>query len=393
MEKKVSLEPVYADFNGSSPLIMDVREYLLKRIQDGPFANPNSSHRQGKRVLMAMENARAVCSKILGADFNQIIFNSGSTEGIASVFHSVLKKVKGTPKNQIIISGIEHSAIPNTAKCYEDQGFVLRVLPTSPEGIIDIETLKKWLKEDDSKTAMISIMAANNETGVIQPYKEIAQLAKNHLIPYFCDTTQFIGKSDFNFRESGCDFAVCSGHKIGAMTGAGILLVKNPESFAPLIVGGGQEKGLRGGTQNYLGYETIAVALESFEKNKSELSLLNKKRNEFENQIKAAFPKVVIIGEKAPRLAGTTYISYPGIHGQAVQIELESQNIFVSTSSACSDNSPKTSSVLKSMGVDDAVGRGVVRISLSLCSKPDHYDRVLQGLKKAYEKLEKINSF
>lgn len=382
---------IYADYNGSAPLCSNVKAYLIKRLEKGPFANPNAIHHLGCKTLMGMENARSVCAKILGASFEQVIFNSGATEGISTVFHSVLEK---SPKQVIIISGIEHSAIVNTAKYYADaKGFIIKVLPVNTDGVIDLELLKEWIKEHTNNIALISIMAANNETGVIQPYQAITKLCTDNAIPFLCDTTQFIGKTPFNFQESNIDFAVCSGHKLGAMTGTGILLVKDPEALCPLIIGGGQEKGHRGGTQNYIGNETLAVALTSINQGFENLSALEEKRKEFEANIKKAFPEVVILGEKAPRLASTTYISYPGLHGQAVQIELESQDIFVTTSSACSDNMPVTSKVLRAMGVTDDVGRGVVRISLGLSSPLEYYDQLSEALIKAYTKLAKVKSF
>ncbi|MBP9682611.1 MAG: cysteine desulfurase [Bacteriovorax sp.] len=382
---------IYADYNGSAPLSTEVQQYLIKRFEKGPFANPNAIHYLGTRTMMAMENARAVCAKVLGADFDQVIFNSGATEGISTVFHTVLSNE--LKKKTIIISGIEHSAVVNTAQYYQGRGFHLKILPTTSEGLIDLSILKKWIEEEASDIAMVAIMAANNETGIIQPYQEINALCLNKNIPYLCDTTQFIGKTPFHFKEANIDYAVCSGHKLGAMTGTGILLAKNPEKLLPLIIGGGQEKGHRGGTQNYIGNETLAVALSSLEKTFENISSLSAKRMEFEKKVKAAFPEVVIIGENSPRLATTTYISYPGIHGQAVQIELESQDIFVTTSSACSDNMPMTSKVLMAMGTSDDIGRGVVRISLCLNSPLDYYDRLADGLMKAYAKLSKVKSF
>lgn len=384
---------IYADYNGSAPISAPVKDYLLKRLEKGPFANPNAIHHLGAKTLMGMENARAVCAKVLGADFDQVIFNSGATEGISTVFHSILGCDQNTKKT-IIISGIEHSAIINTANFYaQEKGYHLKVLPVTKDGVVELETLKKWIAEDKNNIAMISIMAANNETGVIQPYKEINELCMANEIPFLCDTTQFIGKTRFNFKESNFDYAVCSGHKLGAMTGTGILLAKDPVKLKPLIIGGGQEKGYRGGTQNYLGNETLAVALTAVDSVLKNLDALSEKRLEFEAKMKKAFPNVVIIGENAPRLASTTYISYPGIHGQAVQIELESQDIFVTTSSACSDNMPVTSKVLKAMGVEDDVGRGVVRISLCLNSPLEYYDQLADALIKAYTKLTKVKSF
>lgn len=383
---------IYADYNGSAPLCGSVKDYLFKRLEKGPFANPNAIHYLGSKTLMGMENARAVCAKVLGADFDQVIFNSGATEGISTVFHSVLKNEVN--KKIIIISGIEHSAIINTANYYAtERGFEVKVLPVNTNGVVDLEMLKSWIDQNKNNIAMVSIMAANNETGVIQPYNEINSLCISNKIPFLCDTTQFIGKTPFNFKETNFDYAVCSGHKLGALTGTGILLVKNPEGLCPLIIGGGQEKGHRGGTQNYLGNETLAVALNTLSENFSNLDELSKKRLEFEGKMKAAFPEVVILGENAPRLATTTYISYPGIHGQAVQIELESQDIFVTTSSACSDNMPVTSKVLKAMGVTDDIGRGVVRISLCMNSPLEYYDQLTDALTKAYTKLTKVKSF
>lgn len=381
---------IYADYNGSAPFAPEVKDYLFTRLEKGPYANPNAIHSLGANTLLKMENARSNCAKILGAHPQQIIFNSGATEGISTVFHSVLLK---NDKKTIIVSAIEHSAVINTAKYYESCGFNLKILPVSSDGVIDFNILTKWFNDFSNDIALVAIMAANNETGVIQPYLEVNQLCLSNQVPYLCDTTQFIGKTPFNFKESNLDYAVCSGHKLGAMTGTGILLIKNPENLTPLIIGGGQEKGHRGGTQHYIGNETLSIALKTISDNFIRIEELSKKRLEFEHKIKQAFPKVIILGENAPRLATTTYISYPGLHGQAIQIELESQDIFVTTSSACSDNSPITSKVLLAMNVSEAVGRGVVRISIGLSSPLSYYDEIYLGLSKAYSKLQKVDSF
>ena len=382
---------IYADYNGSAPLCQDVQDYLTQRMIKGPFANPNAIHHMGQKVLMGMENARSVCAKYLGTLPKHLFFNSGSTEGISHVFYSeVLTHFK--EKKIIITSGIQHSAVVNSANHYAKH-FDLehRVLPCLSNGVIDLELLEKWLSKDGKQVLLVSIMAANNETGVIQPYKEIAQLCRKSQIPFLCDTTQLIGKDLFNFDESGVDYAVLSGHKIGAMTGTGILMVREPARMIPMIIGGGQERSLRGGTQHYLGYETLAVALSDFEKKKSRIQELKELRLKFEKDLVTNFPKIIILGGAANRLATTSFISYPGIHGQAVQIELESDDIFVTTSSACSDNSPTTSKVLKAMGIQDDVGRGAVRISLGLCSKGDEYDRIFTALSNAFKKLVKID--
>jgi len=385
---------IYADYNGSAPMCDDVKKFFISRLEKGPFANPNAIHHLGLKTLAAMENSRSLSAKALGCSSNQIVFNSGSTEGISQVFFSLLSKAKAQGKTHFIVSSIEHSAVLNNAKFYEKEyGLILKILPCKTNGVIDLEQLQAWIKELSDRLAMVSIMAANNETGVIQPISEISKACFDHKIPFFSDTTQWIGKHDFNFKQSGLDYAVLSGHKIGALTGTGILIAKDPTTLRELIIGGGQERGLRGGTQHYLGYETLAVALNFFNQTKDQLEALSKKRSEFEQKIKKEFPKVIILGEESPRLAGTTLIAYPGLHGQAVQIELESNNIFVTTSSACSDNEPVTSKVLKAMNVADDVGRGVVRISLCHNSPLEYYDQITDTLIKAYKKLAQIKSF
>jgi len=379
---------IYADFNGSSEICPQVKEHLIKRLQDGPFANPNAIHSIGRNVLKGMEKCRNICAQALGARPDQIIFNSGASEGITHIFHSVLETTPKDGKNKIIISGIEHSAVVNAAEGYKDFGYDVVKIAANEKGQVLVEDLKKEL---DAKTAFVSVMAANNETGVIQPWQEIVTVCQENNIPFFSDTTQWIGKTSFNFEESGMDYAVMSGHKIGALTGVGITLVKDIRNFKSLIYGGGQERGLRGGTQNYIGIETLAIALENSNQNIKQNDQKNQLRKNFEDKIKAEFPEVVVIGGSADRIPCTTLMGFPGIHGQAVQIELESQDIFVSTSSACSDNEPATSKVLKSMGIDDGLGRSVIRISLGPNQDLESaYNKIADGLFAAYRKLGKL---
>ena len=383
---------IYADYNASSVLSDEVRQYLKERLENGPFANPNAIHYLGKKVMEGITNSRQICAKNVGADPDQLFFNSGSTEGIATVFYSLLTPQKRNTKHIVIISSIEHPAVLNTAIHYQKEfGFELKILPVDNNGIVDKDTLEKGVHDFGEKTALLSIMAANNETGIIQPIEDISKMANKYHVPMLCDTTQYIGKVPFDFEKSGIDYAVLSGHKIGALTGIGFILAKDPTTMSPLFTGGGQEKGHRGGTQNYIGIESIAVALN---KNSEKIVNWNKildKKLDFETQIKKEFPKIVIIGETVSRLPGTTYISYPKLHGQAIQIELESHEIFVSTSAACSDNDIATSPALKAMNINDDVGRGVIRISLNHDSPVKNYDTIFEALKAAYRKLEKLN--
>jgi cysteine desulfurase len=384
---------IYADYNGSAPLLPSVREHLKRRLDGDLFANPNAIHSMGQRVAKGIEKCRGIVAHSVGCHPDQLYFNSGSSEGITTVIHSVLTN---SPENKkvIITSPVEHVVVPTALEYYKNRhGFRIEVVQVDRNGKVLVESLNQLLHEHKDQIALVTIMAANNETGVIQPFTEIASLCHLNGVEYFCDTTQLIGKGNFNFTASGVDYAVCSGHKLGALTGTGFIIAKDPTRLEALIFGKNQEKGLRGGTQHYLGIETLAIACQDFSDHWHKLPSLKEARLTFETEIKRLVPEVVIIAEDADRLPGTTLLGYPGIHGQAVQIELESNDIFVTTSAACSDNQPETSQVLKNMGVSEELGRSVIRISLSYSHGEQEYSSLALALKHAYNKLTKIQSF
>lgn len=384
---------IYADYNGSAPLLPSVRDYLKRRLDTELFANPNAIHSMGQKIASGMEKCRETIAEVVGCFPDQIIFNSGASEGISTILHSVLEFAPAS-KKIIISSKTEHPALQKALEFYELQrSFEIKLVENDEDGRIQLDSLKTLLDIHQGHIALVTIMAANNETGVLQPYQEVAKLCCDRSIEFFSDTTQLIGKDEFHFTQSGVDYAVCSGHKLGALSGSGFILAKDSTKLKSLIFGSSQERGLRGGTQHYLGIETLAVALNDFHQQKSKLAKLKLARENFEKNIKKDFPEAVIVGEKSPRLPGTTLMGYPGIHGQAVQIELESHDIFVTTSAACSDNQPETSIVLKALGIEDDLGRSVVRISLSYSHGEEEYAALARALKNAYNKLSRIHSY
>ncbi len=384
---------IYADYNGSAPLLPSVREHLKQRLDSDIFANPNAIHSIGQKISAGLEKCRQTIADVVGCFHDQIIYNSGSSEGASHILYSVLEFAPAN-KKVIITSKLEHVAILKALSYYEEQKhFQVKFVENDIDGRIRLDHLHNLLSIHQNEVALVTIMAANNETGVIQPYLEIARLCTEKKIEYFCDTTQLIGKDDFHFTKSGIDYAVCSGHKLGALSGTGFIMAKDPTKLSSMVFGSTQERGLRGGTQHYLGVETLAVAMLDFEKNKTKLSSLKAARLKFEADMKKDFPKAVIIGSSSDRLPGTTLIGFPGLHGQAVQIELESHDIFVTTSAACSDNQPETSAVLRAMGVNDELGRSVIRISLSYSHGEKEYAEIARVLKSTYNKLGKIHSY
>lgn len=384
---------IYADYNGSAPLLPVVKEYLEQRLKSELFANPNAIHSMGQKLNAGIEKCRSIIANIIHCYPDQIIFNSGSSEGVSQILFSVLEYAP-KEKKIIITSPIEHAVIPAALSFYQERrGFTIKYVSVDENGIIDLNSLEKLLSENKNQVALVTIMAANNETGVIQPYEQIAKMSHQYGVEYFSDTTQIIGKNHFDFEKSGMDYAVCAGHKVGALTGTGFIIAKDTTKLHPYVFGSHQEKGLRGGTQNYIGIETLAVAFNDFAQSQNQLPKLEQARLKFETELKKEFPDLVILGSRAPRLPGTTMVSYPGIHSQAVQIELESHDIFVTTSAACSDNQPDTSSVLKAMKIHDDIGRGVIRLSLSYHQGEHEYSTILAALKTSYNKLRKIHSY
>ena len=375
---------IYADFNGSYPLRESVKEYLIKRM-DGPFGNPNAIHSLGRDLNNGLKKCRAITAQKFGAQDHQVIFNSGSSEGISQLFDSLLFEKSGV----ILTSDLEHAAVHEALDFYERQGFQIKKIDVLSNGVVDLSKIKSFLEKNNQEISLACFMAINNETGVIQPYEEIAQACNDHNVSYLCDTTQLMGKLPFDFSESNLQYAICSAHKIGSLPGAGFIMAKNPESLRPFIFGGGQEFGLRGGTQNYLAIETIAVVLNDINLGKKTIDKLHSKQKEFESKILKEVPGSQIIGFKAPRVPGTTLFAIPGIHGQGTQIELESRDIFVTTSSACSDNEPETSKTLKAMNIEDSVGRSVIRISLAY-GHEKAYDEIYSTIIKAFNRLSKV---
>ena len=251
-------------------------------------------------------------------------------------------------------------------------------------GQIDIEQLEEIITTHKNDIKLISVMAANNETGVIQPVEEISNLTSSYNIPYFCDATQILGKCNFDFSKIKADFLCCSGHKIGALTGVGALIIRNPETFTPLIIGGNQESGMRGGTQNYIGIETFGIALENIKEKTQYSKTVRNSRDTFEKQLKDLCPEIIIFGEESSRVCNTSYFSIPGLSSSQLQEEFQLNKIFVTTGSACSDKKESQSHVLKSMGFSPQVINGAIRLSCVMKDNVRCFDHALKIIKEKF---------
>ncbi len=363
---------IYADYNGTYPLKKSVQDYLKNRFE-GPFANPNAIHSLGQNINSALEKCRMICAQSLGAEPEQVIFTSGSSESISQILHSIEPS-----HNEILSSKVEHAVV---SKAIEGNKFSNKLL--------EFKNFKALIP-DTHDFDLVCLMMANNESGIIFDLDEIKSWAQKNNTPFFSDTTQAIGKVPFNFKESQLDYAVVSAHKLGSLTGTGILLAKNPEKLKPLIYGGGQEKGLRGGTQNYIGIECLSLILSELENSIESYKKVSLFKKEFEESLKDKIPGLVVFGDQCERLPNTTLFAIPGIHGQAIQIELESKDIFVTTSSACSDNYPTAPDSLIALGYKEELARGSVRISVNESFSEQDYMKIHAAIINSYQTLNRI---
>lgn len=383
---------IYADCNGTTPLLKEVREFLKERIDLGPYGNPNALHALGRINKARMEKSRKIIADYLDCSPAQIIFTSGATESINTIFQSIIENED--KKKIIITSPIEHKAIHNICNHYvKTKGFIVKMPSVHQNGVINMEDVEKLLTIHKNDIACVAIMASNNETGVLQPFEKIAEYCSRLNIKYISDTTQYIGKVNFSFDKSKIDYAMLSGHKLGALLGTGCLIAKDINTIRPSILGAGQENNLRGGTQNYIGIETVAIALDSIHSHKKEIEEIEKNRNNFENKLIENFSDIKIFGKEAARVPTTSFLAFKGIFGQALQIELESREIYVSTSAACSDNEAKTSKTLEAMGICDDFGRGAIRIGLNHESPQNAFDKIFSALSLAHQRLKKIDCY
>jgi len=349
---------IYLDFNVTTPIAQEVAEAMMPYIVKD-FGNPSSAHPMGRSAREALEKARGRISRMLGCDSNEIIFTSGGTESNNMVLKSVawsLRKKGG----HIITTQIEHPAIINTAHFLMEGGCDVTFLPVDTYGSLDPDEVKKALRKD---TILITVMHANNETGTIQHITEISSIAREHEILFHTDAAQSVGKIETQVNDLGVDFLTIAGHKIYAPKGVGALYIRNGVKVEPFLHGGGQEMGLRSGTENVLLNVGLGKACELIMDNLyDDMSRLRDLRDSLYNQIRADIPEVALNGHPEHRLPNTLYLSFPGIIGEEILNEIP--ELCASTGSACHDQSVKLSHVLEAMGIKEKVGMGAIRLSL-----------------------------
>ncbi|RLB32061.1 MAG: cysteine desulfurase NifS [Deltaproteobacteria bacterium] len=372
---------IYLDYNATTPIAQEVAEAMMPYITED-FGNPSSAHFLGARAREALENAREQVCNLLGCDRDEIIFTGGGTESNNMVLKGVAWTLREKGRH-IITTRIEHPSIMNTALFLVDNEYDVTFLPVDEFGTVAPDEVKRAVRGD---TILITVMHANNETGTIQPIAEISGLAKEHGILFHTDAAQSIGKIDTRVGDLGVDLLTVAGHKLYAPKGVGALYIRKGIEIEPILHGGGQERGLRSGTENMILSVGLGKACELIQGNLSnEIPRIKKLRDRLYEQIASAVPEAVVHGHPEQRLPNTLFISFPGMVGEEILKGIP--DLCASTGAACHDQTVSLSHVLGAMGVTKEVGMGAVRLSVGRPSTEDEVDQAARLIIEAVNKV------
>ncbi len=378
--KLTNMKTIYFDNNATTPVADQVVETLTSALHLG-LKNPASQHDLGRQSRKQLEITRRRVGELLGcsqqsSDEGAIVFTSGGTEannlallGICASFPQ---------RGRLIISGIEHPSVTMVAEVLSKDGWDLQTANTLPNGKIDLEHLGSLLNDE---TRLVSVMLANNETGVIQPVADVVDLCKNHRALVHTDAIQAVGKMRVHFQQLGVDALSLSAHKIHGPVGVGALLIKADCPITPVLYGGFQQNGLRPGSEACPLPIAFSKALELYlDHQDANISQLLDLQKRLESGVLGLFPTAIVIGHDSPRLPQTTCISFPGVDRQALMMALDVAGVCCSTGSACASGSSEPSPVLTAMGLTEGVIEGAIRFSLSIFNSPAEVDAVIEIL-------------
>jgi len=378
---------IYLDHNATTPVLPDVREAMLPFLGD-EWGNPSSSYRFGSNLKSVVESARESVAELLGAASpREILFTASGTESNNTALHAAVLSQPG--KRHVITSQVEHSSVLTCCRYLEKHhGCRVTYLPVDRDGLLSLADLEDALTPD---TAVVSLMWANNETGVLFPVEQIAALCRSRGVLFHCDAVQAAGKLPINLRSLPCDYLSLTGHKIGATKGIGAFYVHRKAPFVPLLHGGHQERSRRGGTESVAAIAGLgtaaAIALKKLQAYDKTIRPL---RDALESGILAAIPGSEVNGHATQRLANTTNIHFPGIESEALLLLLDQAGVCASSGSACLADSPDPSHVIAAMKPGDAA-RQSVRFSLGPGASPDEISRVVAALARIIPSLRSFS--
>jgi cysteine desulfurase len=379
---------IYLDNNATTPLAPRVLEAMMPYLQ-GIWGNPSSPYRFGNEARSAVERARCRIAEHAGCKPGEIIFTSSGTESDNLALRGTARALR-CRGNHIVTTAIEHHAVLNTCKSLESEGYRVTYLPVGADGSVTVEEVGNSLTQ---QTILVTIMHANNETGVLQPVKEIADLTKRRGILFHTDAVQTAGKIPQTLCALGADLISFSGHKFYGPKGTAALYIRENTPLTPVLTGGLQETGIRAGTENVAGIvglsHAFALAVESASE---EAARLQKLRDRLEARIQASIGNVRVNGIDSPRTPNTTNLSFDKVDGESIVLGLDLRGICISTGSACSTGEPEPSHVLLAMGLSPRQAQGSIRISLGKETQMDDIDVTVDALAEVIKQLRTISS-
>ena len=382
------MKTIYLDNNATTKIAPEVFDEMKPYLTDY-YGNPSSMHTFGGKLYSKIEESRARVAGLIGADPEEIIFMSCGTESDNTALMSAAES--HPQKRHIITSRVEHPAVFNFVKHLARKGYRVTFIPVDNAGILDIDSFSKALDDD---TVVVSIMYANNETGVIFPIQEIGEILRERKIPFHTDAVQAVGKLTIDVTKLPVDMLSLSGHKLHAPKGIGALYVRKGTRFYPYIIGGHQENGRRAGTENVASIIGLGKACELAAKNlENEIAYLSRLRNKLEGNLLKCCPDVRINGDTEHRLPNTTNISFEYVEGEAILLRLNEYGICASSGSACTSGSLEPSRVLRAMGTPFTAIHGSIRFSLSRYNTEDEIDKVLDIVPKIIKELRELSPF
>ncbi|MGI5844335.1 MAG: cysteine desulfurase family protein [Candidatus Xenobium sp.] len=379
---------IYLDHNATTPLHPQVLEAMLTCLQEH-WGNPSSPHSLGNQARTVMQQARLGIAESLGCEPSEVVFCSSGTEADNLALRGVAGALRSRG-NHIVTTAIEHHAVLHTCDALEGEGFRVTRVPVDPQGVVDLEALERSLTD---QTILVSVMHANNETGVLQPVEEVARMAARREIPFHVDAVQTVGKLPFCLSELGAGLVSFSGHKLYGPRGAAALFVRAGTPLRPILTGGSHEHGLRAGTENLAGMVGLAKAVELAVQDVAEEGRrLAGLRDDLESRLLASIPEARINGDRARRVPNTSNVTFPGVDGESIILALDLAGICASTGSACSTGEPEPSHVLREMGVSRRDAQGSIRLSLGRETRQEDLDLTVQALAETVARLRRITS-
>jgi len=382
------VKTVYLDNNATTQVAPEVLEVMLPYFSQ-LYGNPSSMHSFGGQVGRTIRQAREQVASLIGATADEIIFTSCGTESDNAAIRSALHAYPD--KRHIVTSRVEHPAIRSLVSHLGGQGYRVTEIPVDNLGRFDMDRYRVSLTPD---TAIVSLMWANNETGVLFPVEEAAEIAKSKGVLFHTDAVQAVGKIPIDMKKSSIDMLSLSGHKLHAPKGIGALYVRKGTKFSTFLIGGHQEKGRRGGTENTASIVGLGKACELAAQNMQlENTKVKQLRDKLENGLLNSVPNSRVNGDRSYRLPNTTSISFEYVEGEAILLMLDEFHICASSGSACTSGSLQPSHVLRAMGVPFTMAHGSIRFSLSIYNTEDEIDFVLDKVPGVIEKLRGLSPY